>query len=154
MEKITDRTPAEALNDNLKGLYMGRDIFDRYAKKCKSQDLKRLLMEIITLYEKEALEISNKIVSLGEKPSSNVGIIGKTSEILYNLKTVAADTDSEILEESIKAHKTGIMMFQKFLSEKGDALDKDSKNLIKNMLKENEDISQKLNDFSNLNKSN
>lgn len=28
MEKITDRTPSEALNDNLKGLYMGMDILN------------------------------------------------------------------------------------------------------------------------------
>ncbi len=32
MEKITDRTPSEALNDNLKGLYMGMDIFKRYER--------------------------------------------------------------------------------------------------------------------------
>lgn len=148
MEKITDRTPSEALNDNLKELYMRIDIFERYAKKCKSNDLKNLLNDVINLYSKEASEISNKISVLGDSPASNIGIIGKTSEIIYNIKTVAADTDSEILEESIKAFKTGIIMFQKFLHEKEDQLDKDSINLIKNIIQENEDLSKKLNEYS------
>lgn len=118
MEKITDRTPSEALNDNLKGLYMGMDIFKRYEKKCKSNDLKNLLNDVINLYSKEACELSSKISALGDSPASNVGILGKASEAIYNIKTVTADTDSEILEESIKAFKTGIIMFQKFLHEK------------------------------------
>lgn len=148
MEKITDRTPSEALNDNLKGLYMGIDIFKHYAKKCKSNDLKNLLKDVINLYTKEASEISSKISALGATPASNVGILGKASETIYNIKTVAADTDSEILEESIKAFKTGIIMFQKFLQEKEDQLDSESITLVKNMLQENEEISKKLNEYS------
>ncbi|WP_300348035.1 DUF2383 domain-containing protein [Clostridium sp.] len=148
MEKLTDRTPGEALDDNLKGLYMGIHIFDRYSKKCKSRELKNLLKEVISLYEKEAFELSKKISSLGKSPSTNIGIIGKASELIYNLKTVSADTDSEILEESIKSCKTGIMMFQKFLKDKGSDLDKDSLNLIKDIIKENEELSKKLNEFS------
>ena len=141
MEKITDRTPSEALNDNLKGLYMGIDIFKRYETKCKSNDLKNLLNDVINLYSKEACELSNKISALGDSPSSNVGILGKVSEAIYNIKT-------EILEESIKAFKTGIIMFQKFLQEKENQLDKESISLVKNIIRENEDISKKLNEYS------
>ena len=148
MKKITDRTPGKALNDNLKEVYIGIDILNRYSNKCKSVKLKTLLKEIISLYEKEALELSNKISLLGESPSTNPGILGKASEVIYNLKTVSADTDSEILEESIKSHKTYIMMFQKFLQDKGEELDKESLNLIKNIIKENELISKKLDEFS------
>lgn len=148
MKKLTDRTPGEALNDNLKGLYMGIDIFERYSKKCKSHELKNLLREVVSLYEKEVNEISNRISILGESPSTNAGIIGKSSEIIYNIKTVSADTDSEILEESIKAYKTGIIMFQKFLQDKGEQLDKDSINLVKNIIHENEELNKKLNEFS------
>ncbi|ELC8456217.1 PA2169 family four-helix-bundle protein [Clostridium perfringens] len=148
MEKITDRTPSEALNDNLKGLYMGIDIFKRYEKKCKSNDLKNLLNDVIKLYSKEACELSSKISALGDSPASNVGILGKASKAIYNIKTVTADTDSEILEESIKAFKTGIIMFQKFLHEKENQLDKESINLVKNMIQENEELSKKLNEYS------
>ncbi|ELC8452386.1 PA2169 family four-helix-bundle protein [Clostridium perfringens] len=149
MEKITDRTPSEALNDNLKGLYMGMDIFKRYEKKCKSNDLKNLLNDVINLYSKETCELSSKISALGDSsPASNVGILGKASEAIYNIKTVTADTDSEILEESIKAFKTGIIMFQKFLHEKEDQLDKESIDLVKNMIQENEELSKKLNEYS------
>ena len=81
-------------------------------------------------------------------PATNVGILGKASEAIYNIKTVTADTDSEILEESIKAFKTGIIMFQKFLHEKKDQLDKESIDLVKNMIQENEELSKKLNEYS------
>ncbi|EGT3616662.1 DUF2383 domain-containing protein [Clostridium perfringens] len=148
MEKVTDRTPSEALNDNLKGLYMGMDIFNRYSKKCRSNELKNLLRDIIDLYQKEATEISAKISSLGGSPASNTGIVGKASEALYNLKTVTADTDSEILKESIKAFKSGIIMLQKLLQAKEEQLDSDTINLIKNMIKENEELSKKLNEYS------
>lgn len=148
MEKITERTQMEALNDNLRGLYMGIDIFKKYEKKCKSPDLKKLLKEVIDLYIGESISLSSKISSLGYTPVSNVGLLGKASEVIYNIKTIAADTDSEILEESIKAFKTGIIMFQKFISEKGETLDKDSLNLIKEIIKDNEELSKKLNNYS------
>lgn len=148
MKKITDRTPYEALNDNLKGIYMGIDIFKKYENKCKSPELKKLLKEVITLYTKEATTVSNKISSLGHSPAKDVGILGKASEIIYNIKTITADTDSEILEESIKAFKTGIIMFQKFIDEKGHELDKESINLVKDIIKENEELNKKLNTYS------
>lgn len=148
MEKVTDRTPSEALNDSLKGLYMGIDIFDHYSKKCTSNELKNLLRDVINLYQKEVTEISAKISSLGGSPASNTGIVGKVSEALYNIKTLTADTDSEILKESIKASKAGIIMFQKLLQDKKNELDSHSINLIKNMVKENEELSKKLNEYS------
>ncbi|ELC8441502.1 DUF2383 domain-containing protein [Clostridium perfringens] len=148
MEKVTDRTPGEALNDNLKELYMGIDVFNHYHKKCKSNELKNLLGDVINLYKKEATELSSKISSLGDSPASSIGISGKISEALYNIKTLTADTDSEILEESIKAFKTGIIAFQKVLEDKGDQLDSDAVNLLKNIIKENEELSKKLNEYS------
>ena len=39
-------------------------------------------------------------------------------------------------------------MFQKFLQEKGNQLDKESISLVKNIIRENEDISKKLNEYS------
>lgn len=148
MEKVTDRTPSEALNDNLKELYMGIDVFNHYYKKCKSNELKNLLGDVINLYKKEAAELSSKISSLGGCPASSIGISGKISEALYNIKTLTADTDSEILEESIKAFKTGIIAFQKVLEDKGEQLDSDAVNLLKNIIKENEELSKKLNEYS------
>ena len=39
-------------------------------------------------------------------------------------------------------------MFQKFLQEKENQLDKESISLVKNIIRENEDISKKLNEYS------
>ena len=62
----------------------------------------------------------------------------------YNCGT----TTETIIEESIKAFKTGIIMFQKFLHEKEDQLDEESIDLVKNMIQENEELSKKLNEYS------
>lgn len=151
MSNLTKKDLTSILNDFLKGIYMGKDTFKRFKEKCNSPILKNLYNEILSLYDKEAKELSYKISLLGDKsPANNVGITGKASELFYNLKTINIDTDSEILEESKKSYKTGLLMMEKFIDTNKLILTEEYIILLKEFIKEVQNLGTKLFNFNEL----
>lgn len=151
MSNLTRNNLNSKLNDFLKGIYMGKDTFERFKEKCNSSKLKNLYNEILSLYDKEAKELSYKISLLRDKsPAKNVGITGKASEFFYNLKTINLDSDSEILEESKKSYKTGLLMMEKFIDDNKLILTEEYIYLLKEFIKEVENLGIKLFNFNEL----
>ncbi|MCI1856685.1 MAG: PA2169 family four-helix-bundle protein [Sporolactobacillus sp.] len=101
----------DALNELLKGLYMGIHAYDRFIEKAKNMGLKQKLQTIQREIREQTLIIIERIQDLDGTPIENEGILGAVQNYLVQLKV--ANKDDQIIKKAIEGEHLGIGMAEK-----------------------------------------
>ena len=129
MENVVEKE----LNVLLKGEFMAMESFEKFIRHIPDVNAKDELKKIQQNHKKHTEQISERIQTLGGKPSKGVGISGKVAEIISDIKDIAKKDPVSYLEEAYSGEDKGIKMSREIV--KGD-LDKESMNLVNQILDE------------------
>lgn len=91
----------DALNQLLKGTYMGISIFENLKSQLQSETLHKEFDEILfslRIHEKSLIAL---LKSKGFDASYHVGIMGSITEFIENIKSKMLTSDQEVLESAI-----------------------------------------------------
>lgn len=91
----------DALNQLLKGTYMGISIFENLKSQLQSETLHKEFDEILfalRIHEKSLIAL---LKSKGFDASYHVGIMGSITEFIENIKSKMLTSDKEVLESAI-----------------------------------------------------
>jgi bacterioferritin (cytochrome b1) len=125
------KTSINELNAFLKGEYMAIDSYEHYIRIASNKSTKTLLQDIQNDHKNHAISISDRINLLGGNPVTGVGVPGKVSEFISNIKHMNNTQDVDILKEALSGESKGIEMAEEIV--KGD-LDFVSAKLISDIL--------------------
>ena len=121
------------LNVLLKGEFMAMESFEKLIDHVPDVNAKNELKNIQQNHKKHTDQVSKRIQILGGKPVSGVGISGKVAEIISDIKDITKTDPIFYLQEAYSGEDKGIKMVREIV--KGD-LDKDSMNLVNQILEE------------------
>ncbi len=131
MQATEQQTVVQALNDFLKGRYMGIHALEHYIGRMEDSEVKRVLERIQLDHKRQAEQVAERIHALGGQAATDVGFGGKIAEVLQELKGYP-DTRDGIIESCLKGEsKYGIGKSEEIV--RGD-LDEESMTLIKRIL--------------------
>ncbi|TDT51880.1 DUF2383 domain-containing protein [Fonticella tunisiensis] len=126
-----NNTTINELNTLLKGEYMAIDGYEKFIQSVDNMEAKKTLQNIQQDHKMHAIMIAERIQNLGGTPVDGVGIIGRVSEVISNIKDGREKSDIQILKRAYDGEDVGIKMATEVV--KGD-LDDESLNLVKGML--------------------
>jgi bacterioferritin len=128
-----ENTVTNELNVVLKGEFMAMESFEKFIHHIPDLNAKNELKKIQQNHKKHTDQITQRIQTLGGKPSSGVGMSGKVAEIISDIKDITKTDPVFYLQEAYSGEAKGIKMAREIV--KGD-LDKESMNLIDQILDE------------------
>jgi len=123
----------QELNVLLKGEFMAMESFDKFILHIPDENAKNELKKIQQNHKRHSDQITERIQTLGGKPSKGVGMTGKVAEIISNIKDVTKTDPIFYLQEAYSGEDKGIKMAREIV--KGD-LDSESMNLVNQILNE------------------
>ena len=132
------------LNDFSNGIYMGIDTTENAISKIQDVNYKNELTNIKETYENHARIIAHEVENLGGNPQLKTKLWSKGVEFMNSLKSLAKDTDKELIPDSYYNCKTGIIMEEKFLTENKENLNHKYQLIIENMIDEDKNQLKKL----------
>lgn len=118
-----------ALNELLKGLYMGIHAYDHFMEKAKDSDLKQKFQTIQYEIREQALRIVERVQDLGGTPVETAGLIGAFQDYLVKLRV--PNEDGQIIQKAIEGEQLGIEMTEKMV--RGD-LSAESERVVREVL--------------------
>ena len=77
--------------------------------------LRETLKHSLDIFQKHETELTSRINSYGEDAADSTGIMAVLSEMTEKIKTMMADSDEEILNQSIKAMDMGLKACHDFI---------------------------------------
>jgi len=131
------------LNMALKGEHMAIETFDHYILDAKNEKVKEKLQEVQQQHKFQAVEISERIQKLGGNPVNSSGIAGAITEVKYKV-TPNKYINNNVVKTAMEGEKLGLSALKK-IEEK--LVDSNNRNLIHNMVVENENIIKDLNNL-------
>lgn len=120
----------EELNTFLKGNFMAIHAYDKYIHRITDEGIKKVLQEIQQNHKHHAAMVAERIQNLGSKPVNDVGVMGKTAEVMSSIKGAINDP-IDILKDSLVGEHRGIKKSKELLD--GD-LDAESLALVQQIL--------------------
>lgn len=110
-----DNEIVKDLNELLRGCHMGASTFKEYLVEAQSEKLRETLKHSLDIFQKHETELTSRINSYGEDAVDSTGIMAVLSEMTEKIKTMMADSDEEILNQSIKAMDMGLKACHDFI---------------------------------------
>ena len=110
-----DNEIVKDLNELLRGCHMGASTFKEYLVEAQSEKLRETLKHSLDIFQKHETELTSRINSYGEDAADSTGIMAVLSEMTEKIKTMMADSDEEILNQSIKAMDMGLININRCL---------------------------------------
>lgn len=137
----------DKLNKFLSYIHMGNEVFRVYYKhseKIKSEELKKLVVEIQEEFKKHEEKITNIIKEEGYEPVDSLTLSGKMGVFMEQLKIV--DDEFLLALEALKAVNMGEVSALKFLNEHENMNEELTKD-IKEIISDYDDIKTKIKEF-------
>ncbi len=104
----------KSLNELLQGEYMALESFNNFIAKVEDESVKKVFQEVQSQHRENITLLADHIQNLGGQPDENLGLKGKMSELMLNMKLNYKDSN-EVLEKAIEGETQGINMAEKLL---------------------------------------
>lgn len=137
--EVMQNEELSALNELLKGLYMGIHAYDHFIEKAKGIELKQKFQAIQHEIREQALCIIERIQDLGGMPIESEGIVGSIQSYIVKLRI--PDEDEQIVQKAIEGEQLGIGMTEKTV--RGD-LSAESEQIVRRVLNQDREHVRKL----------
>lgn len=108
---MVEKEEIRALNEWLKGQYMGLHAYDHFIEKLKDESVKREFQRIHQELEQQAGEIADRIRQLGGEPVTSEGILGAVQSYIASWRI--APRSDEIIKKALEGEQLGIEMTEK-----------------------------------------
>lgn len=108
---MTEQAEIRALNEWLKGQYMGLHAYDHFIEKLKDESVKREFQRIHQDLQRQASDIADRIRQLGGEPVTSEGILGAVQSYIASWRI--APCSDEIIKKALEGEQLGIEMTEK-----------------------------------------
>lgn len=135
-----DEPNIKTLNELLKGEHMAIESYESVLPSFESQQLREEINMILNDHKQHALEISNRIISLGGMPKEATGMVGIMSQAKLKTEGVIR-SDKSMVKKLYDGEDQGIGVVEKIIQ--GD-LDDTSMEMVKKILSTDHDHLKKL----------
>lgn len=125
------KTSISELNAILKGEHMAIDSYGKFINSISDINTKQELQKIQKEHKQQAIILAERIQNLGGNPTDGIGVLGKVTETISDIKDMAKSKPSNFIREALNGENQGIKLVNEMI--KGD-LDADSKNLVNSMI--------------------
>lgn len=125
----------QALNDFLRGRYMGIRQYEHLIESAKDERLKKELERYQEHAKIGAKKIAKRIEELGGEPVDGVGVMGTIREWIEQRKGYPAETEEILHQAYVGENKYGIHLSHRIVA---GELDPDSKHLVDDILEEDQ----------------
>ncbi|MFT8318813.1 MAG: DUF2383 domain-containing protein [Sporolactobacillus sp.] len=139
---MADSEEIKALNDLLKGLYMGIHAYEHFIERLKDQAMKREFQNIQQEIKSQAQNVSERVQNLKGVPMDSEGMIGAIQGYLSSLQ-IPDDVDG-IVNKAIQGETMGIELAEKTV--RGN-LSSESYELVRALLDKDREHVKKLQSF-------
>ena len=136
-----EKGAVNGLNLILKGKQVAIDAYERFIQDVGDDRVKKEFQEIQRDHKKRASELFIHIQSLGGKPESNIGFAGFMASAKAAMNDMGKTETIDILKKAYDGEDKKIAKAEEII--RGD-LDKESEELIKNILSEDQDHLKKM----------
>lgn len=110
-----DEVMIRDLNELLRGCHMGAAAFREYLVQAQSEKLRETLNRSLQRFEKHETELTSRINAYGADAPDCVGVMAMLSQAAEKIKVMMADSDEDILNQSLRAMDMGLKACHDFI---------------------------------------
>ena len=110
-----DEVMIRDLNELLRGCHMGAAAFREYLVQAQSEKLRETLNRSLQRVEKHETELTSRVNAYGAGAPECAGVMAMLSQAAEKIKVMMADSDEDILNQSLRAMDMGLKACYDFI---------------------------------------